>query len=86
MRTIDLVTENEPEVKDLSNIVTLLSAVLQSAEPIMPEDMKKNLMQQLSLSKQAEAAPAGAVLTGVYILDYLGFARSVDEQLEVEHT
>jgi len=86
MRTIDLVTENEPEVKDLSNIVTLLSAVLQSAEPIMPEDMKKNLMQQLSISKQAEAAPAGAVLTGVYILDYLGFARSVDEQLEVEHT
>jgi len=86
MRTIDSAPENETEVKDLSNITTLINEVLKSAQPFMPEDIQKNLTQQLSISKQADAVPAGAVLTGVYILDYLGFARYVDDQLEVEHT
>jgi transposase len=86
MRTIDLTPENEPEGKDLSNIVTLLSTVQQSAQPFMPEDMQKHLTQQLCISDHADAAPAGAVLTGVYILDYLGFARYADDQLGVEHT
>ena len=85
MRTIDSAPENELEVKDLSNITMLIDEVLKSAQPFMPKDIQKNLTEQLGISKQADAVPAGAVLTGVYILDYLGFAQYVDDQLEVKH-
>ena len=57
MRTIDSAPENETEVKDLSNITTLINEVLKSAQPFMPEDIQKNLTQQLSISKQADAFP-----------------------------
>ena len=60
MRTIDSASANEPEVKDLSNITTLINEALKSAQPFMPEDVQKNLTQQLSISKQADAVAARA--------------------------
>lgn len=68
------------------NIMTVPGKVLESAKKIMPEELQKELMDQIRTEDQVEAAPAGAILMGVYVLDYLGFARYIDDLTGEEHT
>ena len=86
MRTSNPSTETEPDNKNYNNIMVLTGAILRSAQTIMPEGMQEELMMQLETADQIEAAPAGAILMGVYIMDYLGFARYIDDLTGVEHT
>ena len=85
MRTSDPSTKTESDNKNYSNIMVLTGAILRSAQTIMPEGMKEELMMQLETADQIEAAPAGAILMGVYIMDYLGFTRYIDDLIGVEH-
>ncbi len=63
-----------------------IAAVLKSAKEILPPEVYDEFVQLLGNSDNLEASPAGAVLMGMYILEYLGFARYIDELLGEEHT
>lgn len=63
-----------------------IAAVFKSAKEILPPEVYDDFVQQLGISDDTEASPAGAVLMGMYILDYLGFSRYIDDLLGVEHT
>lgn len=63
-----------------------VGAIINSAKAILPVDVQSELCSQLGNSETPEASPAGAILMGVYMLDYVGFPRYVDEILGEEHT
>jgi transposase len=63
-----------------------LGAIFQSAITLLPPDAQAKLFPKLAISKEIEAAPAGAILMGMYVLEHLGFLRYVDEFIGEEHT
>ena len=63
-----------------------LGAIIKSARKLIPPDAQDELIAQLGNSPTLEASPAGAILMGMYILDYVGFPQYVDELLGEEHT
>ena len=79
-------TDRETPRSDGNGNQYSIGAVLRAARKIMPEEMQDQLLDQMSTDDQVEAAPAGAILMGVYILDYLGFARYIDDMTGEEHT
>jgi len=67
-------------------IMEELGAVVQSIMKQLPQEAQAELIQKLKLSKEIDASPAGAILMGMHVLEYVGFARYVDELLGEEHT
>jgi len=61
-------------------------AIIESARKLIPRDIQDELILQLENAETLEAAPAGAVLMGMYIPEYVGFPRYIDELLGEEHT
>ena len=63
-----------------------IGAIMQSIMKQLPQKAQNQLITQLSSSKEIDASPAGAILMGMHILEYLSFAKTVDELLGEEHT
>jgi len=63
-----------------------LGALFKFITTLLPEEAQKELMSKLKNSETFEASPAGAILMGMYILEYVGFPRYVDKILGEEHT
>jgi len=63
-----------------------LGAIYESIMTLLPKEVQKELLSKLKVSETLEAAPAGAILMGMYILEYLGFPKYIDEILGEEHT
>lgn len=63
-----------------------IGAIIQSAKRLLPRKAQKELVTLLGTADTLEAAPAGAILMGMYVLEYAGFSTYVDELLEEEHT
>jgi transposase len=63
-----------------------IGAVIQAAKKLIPKKVQEELIKQLGMSETLDASPAGAVLMGMYILEYVGFPRYIDEQLGMEYT
>jgi len=61
-------------------------AIIQSAQKLIPLEAQDELIMQLENADTLEASPAGAILMGMYILEYVGFPKYVDEILGEEHT
>ena len=61
-------------------------AIIEAARKIIPRDIQDELILQLENAETLEAAPAGAVLMGMYMLEYVGFPRYIDGLLGEEHT
>ena len=61
-------------------------AIIQAARKLIPQEAQDELIMQLENADTIEASPAGAILVGMYILEYVGFSRYVDELLGEEHT
>ena len=62
------------------------NAIIQSARKIMPKSMQNKLIRELETAETLESAPAGAILMGMYILEYVGFPKYIDELLGEKHT
>lgn len=58
-----------------------LNVVMQSVMKLLPPEAQARLLPQLDISEEIDASPAGAILMGVYVLEYVGFPRYVDELL-----
>ncbi len=67
-------------------IMKLIEAIVRSARNIVPPDVLEELIMQLEINETFDASPAGAILMGVYILEYVGFPKYVDAILEEKHT
>ena len=63
-----------------------LGVLFKSITTLLPEEAQKELMSKLKNSETFEASPAGAILMGMYILEYVGFPGYVDNILGEEHT
>ena len=63
-----------------------IGAIFKSVKELLPVDLQDELCSQLGNSETQEASPAGAILMGVYMLDYVGFPRYIDEILGEAHT
>ena len=66
-------------MKDIGSI--MLSIMKQ-----LPQKAQNQLIPQLAISKEIDASPVGAILMGMQILEYVGFAKYVDQLLGEEHT
>ncbi|MFZ3100635.1 MAG: hypothetical protein WA131_09940 [Desulfitobacteriaceae bacterium] len=66
-------------MKDISTI--MLSIMKQ-----LPQKAQNQLIPQLTISNEIDASPAGAILMGMHLLEYVGFARYVDQLPGEEHT
>lgn len=63
-----------------------LGAVFESIMRILPAKAQKELLPGLKTSDEIDASPAGAILMGMYILEYVGFPKYIDELQREEHT
>lgn len=63
-----------------------LGAVFESIIRLLPTEIQKELLARLKISDQINASPAGAILMGMYVLEYVGFPKYVDDLLGEEHT
>jgi transposase len=63
-----------------------LNAIMQSVMKLLSPEAQARLLPQLDTSEEIDASPAGAILMGVYVLEYVGFSRYVDELLGEKHT
>lgn len=63
-----------------------IGAILESAQRLLPLEAQTELIAQLGNSEIVDAAPAGAILMGMYVLEYVEFSKYVDELLGEEHT
>ncbi len=63
-----------------------LGAIIKSAQKIIPAEVQDEFTTQLGVSDTLEASPAGAILMGMYILEYVGISKYVDEMPGEEHT
>ena len=66
-------------MKDIGSI--MLSIMKQ-----LPQEAQNQLIPQLTISNEIDASPAGAILMGMHILEYTGFAKHIDQLLGEEHT
>jgi len=66
-----------------------LGAAFQTVLKLIPKEAHGafliDFLTEFKISQEAVSAPAGAILMGMYILEYLGFARYIDEILGEEH-
>ena len=58
-----------------------LNVIMQSVMKLLPPEAQARLLPQLDISEEIDASPTGAILMGVYVLEYVGFPRYVDELL-----
>src|SRR5665648_1301226 len=63
-----------------------IGAIMLSIMKQLPQKAQNQLIPQLASSKEIDASPAGAILMGMHILEYVGFAKHVDDLLGEEHT
>lgn len=63
-----------------------IGMVLKSAKKLLPVEVQDEFMAQLGISDTFEASPAGAILMGMHLLEYVSFPRYIDELLGEEHT
>ena len=63
-----------------------IGAIMLSIMKQLPQKAQNQLIPQLAISKEIDASPAGAILMGMHILEYVGFAKHVDNLLGEEHT
>jgi len=63
-----------------------IGAIIKSAQNLIPPEVQADLISQLGTSETLDASPAGAILMGMYVLEYVGFPRYVDELTGEEHT
>lgn len=63
-----------------------IGAIIKSSQKLIPEWTQNELIEQLGTSETLEATTAGAILMGMYILEYVGFPRYIDELQGEEHT
>jgi transposase len=63
-----------------------IGAIMLSIMKHIPQKAQNQLIPQLKSSKEIDASPAGAILMGMHILEYVGFAKYVDQILGEEHT
>ena len=62
-----------------------LGAVFESIITLLPAEVQKELLSRLKISDEINASPAGAILMGMYVLEYVGFPKYVDDLLGEEH-
>ena len=62
-----------------------LSKGLESILTLLPLDAQKALLAKHKNSDDSKSSPAGAVLMGMYLLEYTGFPRYIDELLGEKH-
>jgi len=63
-----------------------IGSIMLSIMKQLPQEAQNQLIPQLTISNEIDASPAGAILMGVHILEYSGFAKHVDQLLGEEHT
>ena len=63
-----------------------IGALMLSIMKHLPKKAQNQLIPQLKSSNEIDASPAGAILMGMHILEYTGFAKLVDQLLGEEHT
>lgn len=63
-----------------------IGKIIHSAQKLLPAELIDEFTEQLDIAETSEASPAGAIFMGIYILEYLGFPRYIDEILGEEHT
>jgi len=66
----------------MKDIGTIMLSIMKQ----LPQKAQNQLIPQLTISNEIDASPAGAILMGMHILEYVGFARYVDQLLGEEHT
>ena len=62
-----------------------IGTIIQSAMKLLSPEAQNELFKQLGNSNEIEASPAGAILMGMYVLEYSGFPKHVDELLGEKH-
>jgi transposase len=63
-----------------------IGVLLESISRLLPNDVQEELRNNLKTSETVEASPAGAILMGMHVLEYLGFPKYIDDILGIEHT
>jgi len=63
-----------------------LNIVMQSIMKLLPSEAQAKLLPQLDISEEIDASPAGAIMMGMYVLEYVGFPRYVDKLLGEKYT
>ncbi len=63
-----------------------IGAIIKAAKKLIPPEGQDEFFSNLVTSKTIEASPAGAILIGMHILEYVGFSRYIDELLGEENT
>ncbi len=66
----------------MKGLGVLFKTIMDRASPKARDD----LLGELEIRESIQASPAGAVLLGMHILEYLGFPQNIDGILEKEHT
>ena len=62
-----------------------IGTIIESAKRIMPKEVFDEFLTEIKVVQTLEASPVGSVLMGMYILEFVGFPRYVDEILDEEH-
>ena len=63
-----------------------IGSIMLSIMKQLPQEAQNQLIPQLAISNEIDASPAGAILMGMHILEYAGFAKHIDHLLGEEHT
>ncbi len=63
-----------------------IGSIMLSIMKQLPQEAQNQLIPQLAISNEIDASPAGAILMGMHILEYVGFAKHIDKLLGEEHT
>jgi transposase len=63
-----------------------IGSIMMAARSFIPVDGQEKLLSELAISEKCDTSPAGAILIGMHILEFLGFPKYIDDILGVEHT
>ena len=63
-----------------------IGAIIESANRIMPKDVFNEFLTEIKVVQTLESSPSGAVLMGMYILEYVGFPKYIDDILGEDNT
>jgi transposase len=67
-------------------IMNEIGAIIKSARELIPAEVQDDFIAQLGISETLDASPVGAILMGMYVLEYAGFPKYIDEIVGEEHT
>lgn len=56
-----------------------IGTIIKAAQNLIPPEAQEDLISQLGTSEKLEACPAGAILMGMYVLEYIGFPKYINE-------